>query len=212
MGSLYLEPSGLDPPRIGGSSFRVLDTIASSPQDVTATHSLVAAAATQSSHFISPPAAGQLLAGKSGNGLNSSAAGSEQYMRGYDAIDGQQQHQHQNTLLESYNHMLSYNHRQQYHQPPQHHQQLASGLVGLKQYNHNVVIEQQPAHARDDIQWDSGCSDSNDPPDLVSFGESETSCSYDDSSVLIDDDDEVVLPQFELEMGAELDLEQIEKD
>ena len=65
----------------------------------------------------------------------------------------------------------------------------------------------------EEIQWDSGCSDSNDAPDLVSFCESEAS--YDDSSAIVDDDDDAATAaaQFPLELAApELDLEQIESD
>ena len=78
---------------------------------------------------------------------------------------------------------------------------------------HYTLISHDVAKLKDahtpEIQWDSGCSDTNDPPDLISFGESENSCSYDDHSVIIDEE---TSQQFELEMGSELDLEQIEKD
>ena len=66
--------------------------------------------------------------------------------------------------------------------------------------------------AAEDIQWDSGCSDSNDAPDLISFGAEESEeTSFESSSILNDDDSSMA--QFPLELAApELDLEQIESD
>lgn len=68
-----------------------------------------------------------------------------------------------------------------------------------------------------DGQWDSGCSDINDPPDLISFGESsENSCSFNDDPSTSTDveltDDNEHHQQFQLEMTEEIDLDQIEKD
>ena len=74
-------------------------------------------------------------------------------------------------------------------------------------------------HNAEEIQWDSGCSDTNDPPDLIAFNEpSEDRYSFNDDSktghgvVAIDADTMEETQQFELEMGTELDLDQIEKD
>lgn len=69
------------------------------------------------------------------------------------------------------------------------------------------LIAPDPKQAQDEEQYDNGCSDIRDSPDVASFldGEDDNSCGCDDALGLQDDP-----TIFDLEIN-DLDLEQIEK-